>query len=282
MPDRVPLDVPGLSGRGEIFRIKGSQLRDSSVEHWLAADSELRAIARTWFHRIRQCGDDVRETLHDGYPVACVEDAPFAYVNTFKAHASVGFFQGADLADPAGMLEGGGRRMRHVKLRPGQSLDAAALARLIEAAHATIRASLAAEGEMTMKKTPSSHEPSASARIDQKIAAMGDWRGNVLAKLPAVILSADPGVIEEWKWDGPVWSCAGVICTGETYKKAVKMTFANGASLADPSGLFNASLEGKTRRAIDVHEGDPINEKALRALIQTAVKFNVARMKAKG
>lgn len=132
-----------------------------------------------------------------------------------------------------------------------------------------------------MKKNASSGEASAAALIDQKIAALGDWRGEVLAKLRAVILSADPGVIEEWKWEGPVWSCAGIICTGETYKKAVKMTFAKGASLEDPAGLFNSSLEGNTRRAIDVHEGDNINEKALKALIKAAVKFNQSLEKAK-
>lgn len=124
-----------------------------------------------------------------------------------------------------------------------------------------------------MKKNSSS-DATAADLIDQKIASLGDWRGEVLARLRAVILSADPGVVEEWKWGGPVWSCAGVICTGETYKKAVKMTFAKGASLADPAGLFNSSLEGNTRRAIDVHEGDAINEKALKALIKAAATLN--------
>lgn len=124
-----------------------------------------------------------------------------------------------------------------------------------------------------MKKNSSS-DATAADLIDQKIASLGDWRGEVLARLRAVILSADPGVVEEWKWGGPVWSCAGIICTGETYKKAVKMTFAKGASLADPAGLFNSSLEGNTRRAIDVHEGDAINEKALKALIKAAATLN--------
>jgi len=110
--------------------------------------------------------------------------------------------------------------------------------------------------------------------IDAKIEALGDWRGEMLARLRALIKAADPDVVEEWKWSTPVWSHDGLICTGETYKKAVKMTFAKGASLPDPSGLFNSSLEGNVRRAIDFHEGDKPNEKALKALIRAAVALN--------
>ena len=111
--------------------------------------------------------------------------------------------------------------------------------------------------------------------IDAKIIELGDWRGEMLARIRAVIKKADPEVVEEWKWRGvPVWSHGGIICTGETYKMVVKMTFAKGASLYDPSGLFNASLEGNTRRAIDFHEGDKIDEKALKALIRAAVAIN--------
>ena len=110
--------------------------------------------------------------------------------------------------------------------------------------------------------------------IDAKIAALGDWRGEMLARLRALIKAADPDVTEEWKWSIPVWSHGGVICTGETYKKVVKTTFAKGASLPDPAGLFNSSLEGKVRRAIDFHEGDTLDEKALKALIRAAVAWN--------
>lgn len=118
----------------------------------------------------------------------------------------------------------------------------------------------------------------ASQRIDARIAEFDDWRGETLAQIRAVIKRADPDVVEEWKWRGvPVWSHAGMICTGETYKAAVKMTFAKGASLPDPSGLFNSSLEGNTRRAIDFHEGDKIDEKALKALIRAAVALNEAK-----
>lgn len=118
-------------------------------------------------------------------------------------------------------------------------------------------------------------EIAASDIIDRKIAELGDWRGLTLAQIRAVIRKADPDVVEEVKWRGvPVWSHAGILCTGETYKATVKMTFAKGASLQDPSGLFNSSLEGNTRRAIDVHEGDSVNEEALAALIRAAVALN--------
>jgi hypothetical protein len=115
---------------------------------------------------------------------------------------------------------------------------------------------------------------SASALIDARIDSLGDWRGPMLARLRALIKEADPGVVEEWKWSNPVWSHDGLLCTGETYKKAVKMTFAKGASVPDPSGLFNSSLDGNVRRAIDFHEGETIDEKALKALIRAAVEVN--------
>lgn len=116
----------------------------------------------------------------------------------------------------------------------------------------------------------------ASARIDAKIAALGDWRGAALARLRALIQDADPAVVEEWKWGGPVWSHDGILCTGETYKSAVKATFAHGASLPDPSGLFNASLDGKVRRAIDIREGETLDATAFKALVRAAVALNAA------
>jgi hypothetical protein len=119
---------------------------------------------------------------------------------------------------------------------------------------------------------------SPSRLIDARIEELGDWRGETLAQVRTLIKQADPEVVEEWKWRGvPVWSHAGIICTGETYKSVVKMTFAKGASLEDPSRLFNSSLEGNTRRAIDLHEGDRIDEKALKALIRAAVALNTSR-----
>ena len=116
--------------------------------------------------------------------------------------------------------------------------------------------------------------------IDARIEELGDWRGKMLSRLRALIKQADPEVVEEWKWRGvPVWSHAGIICTGETYKAVVKMTFAKGAALQDPSRLFNSSLEGNTRRAIDLHEGDKIDEAALKTLIRAAVTLNKSKVK---
>ena len=125
-----------------------------------------------------------------------------------------------------------------------------------------------------MKSSPSTSSESPSDLIDAKIQGLGDWRGEMLASLRALIKEAVPDVVEEWKWSIPVWSHHGLICTGETYKKVVKTTFAKGASLADPSALFNSSLEGKVRRAIDFHEGDTLDKKALKALIRAAAALN--------
>jgi len=128
-----------------------------------------------------------------------------------------------------------------------------------------------------LKKSGSKKAESASELIDARIEELDDWRGAMLSRLRALIKEADPEVVEEWKWRGtPCWSHNGLICTGETYKKVVKMTFAKGASLKDPKGLFNSSLEGNVRRAIDIHEGEKIDEKALKALIRAAVASNTS------
>jgi hypothetical protein len=127
-----------------------------------------------------------------------------------------------------------------------------------------------------MKKSGSQEVESASRLIDARIQELGDWRGEMLSRLRALIKQADPKVVEEWKWRTPVWSHDGLICTGETYKTVVKMTFARGASLDDPSGLFNSSLEGRVRRAIDFREGDKVNRKALKTLIRAAVALNTS------
>jgi hypothetical protein len=146
----------------------------------------------------------------------------------------------------------------------------------------------------TMKKTKTASketkaEASPSHLIDARIKEIGDWRGETLARVRSVIKQADPDVVEDVKWKKPsngmrgvpVWEHAGIICTGETYKAAVKLTFANGAALADPSGLFNSSLEGNTRRAIDIHEGDKINERALKTLVRAAVDYNQSKLRKK-
>ena len=126
----------------------------------------------------------------------------------------------------------------------------------------------------TRTKTPSKTDQSGSSKIDERIKELGDWRGKTLSQIRALIKQADPDVVEEWKWENPVWSHGGIICTGESYKNTVKTTFAKGAALPDPSGLFNSSLGGGTRRAIDFHEGEKINETAFKDLIRAAVKLN--------
>jgi hypothetical protein len=130
-----------------------------------------------------------------------------------------------------------------------------------------------------MKKSQAKRSESASALIDARIDELGGWRGEMLSHLRALIKEADPDVIEEWKWENPVWSHDGLICTGETYKNVVKMTFAKGAALKDPSRLFNSSLDGNVRRAIDFHEADKIDEQALKTLIRAAVTLNKSQAK---
>ena len=130
-----------------------------------------------------------------------------------------------------------------------------------------------------MKKRASQDGIPASRLIDERINELGDWRGETLGRLRALVKEADPGVVEEWKWSVPVWSHDGILCTGESYKSVVKLTFPKGASLNDPSRLFNSSLDGNTRRAIDFHEGDKIDEKALKTLIRAAVSLNKSKAK---
>ncbi|MFS2021093.1 DUF1801 domain-containing protein [Massilia sp. CT11-108] len=133
-----------------------------------------------------------------------------------------------------------------------------------------------------MKQENASTDLAASALIDRRIADLGDWRGAALARVRALIHEAVPGVVEEWKWMGtPVWSSGGILCTGESYKSHVKLTFLKGASLDDPSGLFNSSLDGNARRAIDIHEGDELDPAAFRALIRAAAALNAAKAKPK-
>jgi hypothetical protein len=129
-----------------------------------------------------------------------------------------------------------------------------------------------------MSESPSEERRSPSQLIDERISQLNDWRGETLARIRRLIKQADPEAIETWKWRGvPVWEHAGIICTGETYKTVVKLTFAKGASLDDPSGLFNSSLDGNTRRAIDIHEGETIDEAALKTIVRAAVTLNVSR-----
>jgi hypothetical protein len=137
---RVPIDLRGLSARHDLFRVSKALRHDPNIETWLTGEpAQLRSMAKQWLLHMRRCGDDVRELMHDGCPVVCVEDAPFGYVNSFKNHVNVGFFNGADLEDPAGLLEGGGKRMRHVKLEPGRPVNDEAIRDLIGAAYRDIK-----------------------------------------------------------------------------------------------------------------------------------------------
>ena len=146
-PRRVALDLRGLIGSSGILRLSGGVRQDPAVETWLTGHPiELRSIAQKWFARMRQCGDDVRELMHDGCPVACVGDAPFAYVNSFKSHVNVGFFHGAVLKDPEHLLEGSGKRMRHVKLKQVLDSNTAALRGLIDEAYSDIKLRLSNDG----------------------------------------------------------------------------------------------------------------------------------------
>ena len=132
-----------------------------------------------------------------------------------------------------------------------------------------------------MKKAGATPDPSASERISQRIAELADWRGAALGRMRELVKAADPGVVEEWKWDVPVWSHDGIICTGEVYKSHVKLTFARGASLKDPARLFNSSLEGNVRRAIDIREGEQVDAPAFKALVRQAVALNGSGKKSK-
>jgi hypothetical protein len=144
----------------------------------------------------------------------------------------------------------------------------------------TAKTSSAATKRMP-RKTPATDEGKPpSELIDRRVAELQDWRGDLLARVRTIIRSADPGVIEEWKWNTPVWSCSGIICTGETYKKAVKLTFAKGAFLPDPGKLFNSSLEGNVRRAIDFTEGATVDKAALAALVRAAIASNMSSARA--
>src|SRR5262245_22567179 len=184
-------------------------------------------------------------------------------------------------------LHGDGHCQLH---RPGNGgwCDAAALGDLLAAAPAglaivqrslSVRAAACpevAQREESMKKSAGSQDLSASELISRRIAELGDWRGETLGRMRKLIKEADPDVIEEWKWMNPIWSHDGIICTGESYKKAVKLTFAKGAFLKDPGRLFNSSLEGNLRRAIDIHEGEKIDQAAFKALVRQAAALNSA------
>jgi hypothetical protein len=221
----------------------------------------------------------------------------FLSFHCFTRYVKVTFFHGAGLR-PVPPVASKDANTRYFHIHEDDTLDVALLAKWIRQAarlpgwdpSGERRGPSSGEGATTpMKKATAGTKATASTKkgsggegadaaqlIDERIQALADWRGEMLARLRRIVLQADKGIVEEWKWGVPVWSHGGIVCTGEAYKKAVKMTFAKGASLADPSGLFNSSLEGNTRRAIDFHEGDKVDEKALKALIREAVALNSA------
>jgi len=164
--------------------------------------------------------------------------------------------------------------------RSGSAEDGSAKRASARGGSAEGKSAKGASSKSASTKRASGTTGSPSKLIDARIKELGDWRGTMLSRLRALVKEADPEVVEEWKWRGvPVWEHAGIICTGETYKSVVKMTFAKGASLEDPAGLFNSSLEGNTRRAIDFHEGETINEEALKSLVRAAVSLNQSKAK---
>ena len=206
----------------------------------------------------------------------------FLSYHCFTNYVKVAFFRGASLS-PVPPVESKDKDTRYVHIHENDAIDEALVAAWIRQASKLPgwvpqrgRQEQRKAGNLMSKSAPQAGT-SPSLLIDERIRELGDWRGEMLARLRALIRQADPEVVEEWKWRGvPVWYHDGMICTGETYKAVVKMTFAKGASLEDPTGLFNASLEGNTRRAIDFREGDRIDEAALKALIRAAVALNTS------
>ncbi len=208
---------------------------------------------------------------------------PVAYVYSADGFVQFGFaIRGSSLKDPKGLLEGDGRYVRYIKVPKRSDIDPRAFAALLRQAATPLSQQ---DGKMTTKSATAA--TAAAKKISARIADLGGWRGEALARVRELILAADPDVEEEWKWAKasspgvPVWSHDGIICTGESYKQAVKLTFARGASLKDPKKLFNSSLEGATRRAIDIREGDKLNEAAFKTLIRAAVAANGAARKSK-
>ena len=176
------------------------------------------------------------------------------------------------IANFIALAQGGGMPPPWVTYAPLLPLALAPVQRSVLVRAAVCRQ--VAQREENMKKSGASQGQSASELISKRIADLGDWRGKTLGRMRTLIKEADPDVVEEWKWMNPVWSHDGIICTGESYKKAVKLTFAEGASLKDPARLFNSSLDGNVRRAIDIHEGEEVNESAFKALVRQAVALN--------
>jgi hypothetical protein len=258
---------------------------DAPVQAYIAAmPGWKRDIGRSLDALIVRTVPGVRKAIKWNSPLYGIEgDGWFLGIHCLTKYVKVAFFHGASLRPlPPGASKQ--KDVRYLDIHEGDELDEAQLAAWVKQASRLPRRTHVS-GEMkkatSVKKSVSTEAKagaSASQHIDARIKELGDWRGETLARVRALIKQAVPDVVEEWKWRGvPVWEHGGIICTGETYKSVVKLTFAKGASLEDPSRLFNSSLEGNTRRAIDLHEGDKIDEKALKVLVRAAAALNASK-----
>jgi len=261
---------------------------DAPVRAYIAAmPGWKRDVGRRLDALIERAVPGVRKAVKWNSPLYAVEGEDwFLGIHCLTNYVKIAFFRGAAL-HPLPPVESKNPDTRYLHIHVGDELDEARLTAWVKQASqagSTMKKAGTAMKKSVAKKPAAEKggagagagEDTAARLIDAKIQALGDWRGAMLARLRAIIRQADPDVVEEWKWSVPVWSHAGIICTGESYKKAVKMTFARGAALDDPARLFNSSLEGNVRRAIDLHEGEEIDEKALKALIRAAVKLNTS------
>jgi hypothetical protein len=260
----------------QVLRFPSSVKRDPDVDAWMKAHSEeLGEIARQWFEIMRDCGNDVRELLHDGHPTACVADAAFAYVNAFKSHVNVGFFRGAELYDPKGLLDGTGKFMRHVKLRPDGRVDAKALKKLIELAYTDMKKRLkaqskglsAAEPVLLTGGNPQIAKADGDAPVQAYIAAMPGWKRDVGRRLDAFIVRNAPNVRKAVRWNSPFYGIEGQgwFLGFHVFTHYVKVTFFRGTSLrpVPPGGT------SKDARWIDIHEDD-LDEAQLATWIRQA------------
>ena len=261
---------------------------DAPVQAYIAAmPGWKRDVGRRLDALIVRTVPGVRKAVKWNSPFYGVEDQGwFLSFHCFTKYVKVAFFRGTSLRPlpPGESKQQGSALPRHPRGRPARRSAARRLGEASQpiARRTNVSGTMTAMKKATSMKKSGANEAKAGAspsrHIDARIKELGDWRGETLARIRSIIKQADPDVVEEWKWRGvPVWEHDGIICTGETYKAVVKMTFAKGASLDDPTDLFNSSLEGNTRRAIDFHQGDKIDEKALKALIREAAALNVRR-----
>lgn len=238
-----------------------------------------RSFVEALRHTVRAAAPGLEERLNRGH-LAYFGSGPVLVIRAEPERVLFGFMRGQRLRLIEPRLKSRGKDgLATLALRPDTPLRQETVVQLVleaERLHRTPGEPTGAVDKAAARAKAPNRAESPSGLIDAKIASLGDWRGEMLARFRALVKEADPDVTEEWKWNIPVWSHHGLVCTGETYKKVVKTTFARGASVADPSGLFNSSLEGKVRRAIDFHEGAKLDETALKTLIRAAVAMNLS------